>query len=84
MSALDELQKKIKNEKKTNGKYWSSYVRWRNLVLLTGENPFKYHNNLMRYFDIILLLNGSHFVRWTQTLRLHMTHSIYKQIIIST
>jgi len=34
---------KIKNEKniKINGKYWSSYVQWRNLLLLTPNSVDK-------------------------------------------
>jgi len=48
---------KIKNEKiKINGKYWSSYVQWRNLLLLTtisvdkivGKHRFSLLN-LLRY-----------------------------------
>jgi len=39
--SIGRITKQIKNGKKTNGKYWSSYVQWRNLLLLTGENPLK-------------------------------------------
>jgi len=36
-AAVLQMIKKSKNEKinKINGKYWPSYVKWRNLLLLT-------------------------------------------------
>jgi len=43
---IDVMLKKLhsnKNEKKFNGKYWSSYVQWKNLLLLS---PYSVDKNV--------------------------------------
>jgi len=57
-AAVLQMLKEIKNKNniKINGKYWSSYVQWRNLLLLTPnsvdksliKHRFSLHN-LLRY-----------------------------------
>jgi len=34
-AAVLQMLKNMKRKNKINGKYWSSYVQWRNLLLLT-------------------------------------------------
>jgi len=35
LTALKKLSSRCSKNEKNNGKYWSSYVQWRNLLLLT-------------------------------------------------
>ena len=66
LSSRCSKNKKWKNIK-INDKYWSSYVQWRNLLLLT---PYNYYVYLKRYFEKIVT-NYFFAVFWsTATLKL--------------